>query len=197
MKRQQLAQLRRLVWFDTDELLDALRAAQQQQRLERRRLQLQEDRPKLHVPGGDGNRDDQEKGGEGGEGEGEEGEGAAGPGGRRLGPGGEEQQGQGLKPSSAFLVLPLGGSGRGAGHGGGAGNGGEGGDDDGRDAALQLHMCSGTLLDELIAGAKFSRAAYGYVVAAGHLSSLTGALKMIASMPVFDPITGGWGIGIV
>jgi hypothetical protein len=188
MRRQQLAQLRRLVWFARDGLLDALGEAQRDARDgARRRLEL-EDRPRLAEPQRPSPRGQQR-----GEGEGQ----------------GEGQQQQ--RGDKAFLVLPLGGRAAGGGSSGGAANGGSGssptkGDGSsgaaatngssgtsgsGSDAPLQLHMCSTALLDELLDGARFARAAYGYVVAAGHMSSFTGALKLLATMPLFDPIAGG------
>jgi hypothetical protein len=157
------------VWFAPDDLLDALSEAQRAQRAERAAARRAQDRPRLvGVAGVHGEE----------EGEEEEGEDGA----RR----------RSLQRTASFLVLPL-GSGRAAappscGGGGGAADGGDAGG-----AALQLHMCSAALLQELADGARFSRAAYGYVVAAGHMSSVTGALKMLATMPLFDPITGEWG----
>jgi hypothetical protein len=154
MRRQQLAQLRRLVWFAQDDLLDALGEAQRAQRAQHAAVLRGQDRPRLSGPGA---------GAAEGEGSGE----------------------QGLQRTASFLVLPLGG-----GRGGGSGAAAPGGGGGGGGASLQLHMCSAALLEELLDGARFSRAAYGYVVAAGHMSSITGALKMLATMPLFDPITG-------
>jgi len=57
-------------------------------------------------------------------------------------------------------------------------------------AGLQLHVGSLALLDELVAGARYSQAAYGYVAAAGHLHSISNAIKLLATLPLFDPITG-------
>jgi hypothetical protein len=59
-------------------------------------------------------------------------------------------------------------------------------------AGLQLHVGTLALLDELVAGARYSQAAYGYVAAAGHLHSISNAIKLLATLPLFDPITGGW-----
>lgn len=59
-------------------------------------------------------------------------------------------------------------------------------------AGLQLHVAALEMLDQLLAGAQYSQAAYGYVAAAGHLHSLTSAFKMFAALPHFNAITGGW-----
>jgi hypothetical protein len=55
---------------------------------------------------------------------------------------------------------------------------------------LQLHVAAVQLLEDLLAGARYSHAAYGYVAAAGHMSSIGNALKLLATLPLFDPITG-------
>lgn len=55
---------------------------------------------------------------------------------------------------------------------------------------LQLHVGAVSMLDDLLAGARYSHAAYGYVAAAGHMSSVSNALKLLATLPLFDPITG-------
>lgn len=56
------------------------------------------------------------------------------------------------------------------------------------------------MLELLLAGAQYSQAAYGYVAAAGHLSNLGNAIKMLATLPHFNAITGeaargGWVLG--
>jgi hypothetical protein len=56
---------------------------------------------------------------------------------------------------------------------------------------LQLHVAAVQMLEDLLAGARYSHAAYGYVAAAGHMSSIGNALKLLATLPLFDPITGG------
>jgi hypothetical protein len=58
-------------------------------------------------------------------------------------------------------------------------------------AGLRLHVAPAAMLDELLAGARYAQAAYGYVAAAGHMSSVSSALKLLATLPLFDPITGG------
>jgi hypothetical protein len=55
---------------------------------------------------------------------------------------------------------------------------------------LQLHVAAVQMLEDLLAGARYSHAAYGYVAAAGHMSSISNALKLLATLPLFDPITG-------
>jgi hypothetical protein len=55
---------------------------------------------------------------------------------------------------------------------------------------LQLHVAAVQMLEDLLAGARYSHAAYGYVAAAGHMSSIGNALKLLATLPLFDPITG-------
>eukprot|EP00879_Flechtneria_rotunda_P006721 GHRR01007061.1.p1 GENE.GHRR01007061.1~~GHRR01007061.1.p1 ORF type:complete len:622 (+),score=264.83 GHRR01007061.1:212-2077(+) len=60
----------------------------------------------------------------------------------------------------------------------------------GSGSGLQLHVADVTMLDRLLAGARYSHAAYGYVAAAGHMSSLSNAIKLLATLPLFDPITG-------
>lgn len=65
-------------------------------------------------------------------------------------------------------------------------------------AGVQLHVGALSVLDDLLAGAQYSQAAYGYVAAAGHLSNLGNAIKMLATLPHFNAITGGsaaWGWG--
>jgi hypothetical protein len=37
---------------------------------------------------------------------------------------------------------------------------------------------------------RYARAAYGYPMAAGHMTNLSSALKLLATLPLFDPITG-------
>lgn len=81
------------------------------------------------------------------------------------------------------------GAGSGGGSGGGSGEAGSGGDAGGA-AALQLHLVASDFLEEIRDSMCYSRAAYGYVVAAGHLRSVGDALKLIATMPMFDPIGG-------
>jgi hypothetical protein len=189
MKRQQLAQLRRLVWFAKDGLLGALGEAAAARRSERRQRLQEEDRPRLVLQGAPQAR-----------GEAGAGSGTARVEGQQQGhSGGGDAAGAGRGacvsgPPPAFLVLPLGGpaaaDGGGGGGGGSCGAPGGGGAEAEAEAALQLHMCSAELLDELVLGATFARAAYGYVVAAGHLSSMTGALKLLATLPLFDPISG-------
>jgi hypothetical protein len=49
---------------------------------------------------------------------------------------------------------------------------------------------SPSLLKDLLFAARMARAAYGYTMAAGHLASVTNAIKLIATLPVFDPISG-------
>lgn len=46
------------------------------------------------------------------------------------------------------------------------------------------------LLDLMISGAKYARASYGYVMAAGHLASITTVAKLFFNLPLFDPIKG-------
>lgn len=60
----------------------------------------------------------------------------------------------------------------------------------GSPAGVQLHVGPLTVLDDLLAGAQYSQAAYGYVAAAGHLSNLGNAIKMLATLPHFNAITG-------
>lgn len=60
-------------------------------------------------------------------------------------------------------------------------------------AGVQLHVGQLSMLEDLLAGAQYSQAAYGYVAAAGHLSNLGNAIKMLATLPHFNAITGGWG----
>jgi hypothetical protein len=55
---------------------------------------------------------------------------------------------------------------------------------------VQLHVGELSLIDDLLAGAQYSQAAYGYVAAAGHLSNLGNAIKMLATLPHFNAITG-------
>lgn len=57
-------------------------------------------------------------------------------------------------------------------------------------AGVQLHVGQLTMLDYLLAGAQYAQAAYGYVAAAGHLSNLGNAIKMLATLPHFNAITG-------
>lgn len=57
-------------------------------------------------------------------------------------------------------------------------------------AGVQLHVAQLSMLDDLLAGAQYSQAAYGYVAAAGHLSNLGNAIKMLATLPHFNAITG-------
>ncbi|GFR52636.1 hypothetical protein Agub_g15227, partial [Astrephomene gubernaculifera] len=47
-----------------------------------------------------------------------------------------------------------------------------------------------TLLGELLTATNYARAAYGYAMAAGHLTSLTKLLTMFGSSAHFNPITG-------
>jgi hypothetical protein len=61
-------------------------------------------------------------------------------------------------------------------------------------AGVQLHVAQLSMLDDLLAGAQYSQAAYGYVAAAGHLSNLGNAIKMLATLPHFNAITGVWGV---
>jgi hypothetical protein len=57
-------------------------------------------------------------------------------------------------------------------------------------AGVQLHVGQLSMLEDLLAGAQYSQAAYGYVAAAGHLSNLGNAIKMLATLPHFNAITG-------
>jgi hypothetical protein len=63
----------------------------------------------------------------------------------------------------------------------------------GSPAGVQLHVGALSVLDDLLAGAQYSQAAYGYVAAAGHLSNLGNAIKMLATLPHFNAITGELG----
>jgi len=57
-------------------------------------------------------------------------------------------------------------------------------------AGVELHVGHLAMLNDLLAGAQYSQAAYGYVAAAGHLSNLGNAIKMLATLPHFNAITG-------
>jgi hypothetical protein len=55
---------------------------------------------------------------------------------------------------------------------------------------LQLRVCPRAHLEELVAAARYSLAAYAYVASAGHLSSAGAALRLVASLPAFDAVDG-------
>ncbi|GAX82802.1 hypothetical protein CEUSTIGMA_g10228.t1 [Chlamydomonas eustigma] len=46
------------------------------------------------------------------------------------------------------------------------------------------------MVSELVAATNYARAAYGYVLAAGHMSSISSLFKMVSSSAFFDPVTG-------
>eukprot|EP00798_Chlamydomonas_sp_ICE-L_P006435 gene6435-3064_t len=46
------------------------------------------------------------------------------------------------------------------------------------------------LLGELVVATNYSRAAYGFVMAAGHMGSLSKMVRMVGSSAFFDPVTG-------